>query len=396
MKTCLLYLFFLAYPFSGFGQFSDDLNNPSLFITKFPFTQLTGGVIMIKAQFDNLKEPFNFILDTGSGAISLDSATVAEFNIPNSPSGKSVRGIAGVKAVNHALDHSLTFPNLKVDSLTFYINDYDLLTSVYGIKIDGIIGYSLLKRYIVKVDFDSMSIEIHTPGKYKYPRSGKLFYPTFTALPILPFIIQDEKKIQPKFYIDTGAGLSLLVTEQMASDSSFFMKKRKPLPILAQGLGGKKAIKITITKKVRIGPYSFKKVPTHVLDDTYNVISYPFLGGLIGNDLLRRFNLVINYPAKEFFIKPNSHFKDAFDYSYTGINLYSIDGAIEIHDIVPNSPASKAGILDGDILIAVNKNFTNNILVYKDLLAKTKTQVTLIILRNNELINKKIKIERIY
>lgn len=396
MRTCLLYLFFLSYPFSVFAQSSDDLNNPSRFITKFPFTQLTGGVIMIKAQFDNLKEPLNFILDTGSGAISLDSATVAEFNIPNAPSGKSVRGIAGVKAVNHALNHSLTFPRLKVDSLTFYINDYDLLTSVYGIKIDGIIGYSFLKRYIVKVDFDSMNIEIFTPGKYKYPRNGTLFYPTFTALPILPFIIQDEKKIQPKFYIDTGAGLSLLVTEQMAGDSSFFMKKRKPLPILAQGLGGKKAIKITITKKVKIGPYSFKKVPTHVLDDTYNVISYPFLGGLIGNDLLRRFNLVINYPAKEFFIKPNSHFKDAFDYSYTGINLYSVDGAIEIHDIVPNSPASNAGILDGDILIAVNKNFTNNILVYKDLLAKTKTQVTLIILRNNELINKKIKVGRIF
>ena len=396
MRRYLLYLFFLAFPFFVFAQQSDDINYPARFITKFPFTQLTGGVIMIKAQFDSLTEPLNFILDTGSGAISLDSSTTAEFHIPNSPSGKSVRGIAGVREVNHAPNHFLKFPGLTVDSLTFYINNYDLLTSVYGIKIDGIIGYSFLKQYIVKVNFDAFEIQIYTPGTIKYPRGGKLFFPTFTALPILPFTIEDEKKIQPKFYIDTGAGLSLLLTEQLASDSSFFKKKRKPLPILAQGLGGKKAIMITVSKRIKLGPYKFKKVPTHILDDTYNVISYPFLGGLVGNDLLRRFNLIINYPGKEIFLKPNTHFKDSFDYSYTGLNIYEIDGAIEIHDVAPNSPATRAGIMDGDILMAVNKNFSNNIQTYKDLLSKANTMVPIIIIRNNELINIKLKVGRIY
>ena len=365
-------------------------------ITKFPFTQLTGGVIMIKAQFDTMKVPFNFILDSGSGAISLDSSTVEEFKILNTPSGKSVRGIAGIREVNHAPDHSLTFPGLKVDSLTFYINNYDLLSSVYGVKIDGIIGYSFLKQFIVKVDFDTLELQIFTPGKLKYPRGGKLFFPTFTALPILPVTIEDEREIRPKFYIDTGAGLSLLLTEQLAEDSSFFKKKRKPLPILAQGLGGKKAIMITVSKKIKIGPYTFKKVPTHILDDTYNVISYPFLGGLIGNDLLRRFNLIINYPAKEIFLKPNKHFKDVFDYSYTGLNIYEVDGAIEIHDVAPNSPATRAGIIDGDILLAVNKNFSNHVQTYKDLLSKANTVIPIIIIRNNQLINLKLKVGRIY
>lgn len=396
MRAFRLYLFYLLFPFSVYAQQNDDINNPARYITKFPFTQLTGGVIMIKAQFDTLKEPFNFILDTGSGAVSLDSSTTVEFNIPNSSSGKSVRGIAGIREVNHATDHTLTFPGLKVDSLTFYINNYDLLTSVYGIKIDGIIGYSFLKRYIVKVNFDTLELEIYSPGKIKYPRGGKLLYPTFTALPILPVTIEDERKLQPKFYFDTGAGLSLLLTEQLVNDSSFFKKKRKPLPILAQGLGGKKAIMITITKKIKLGPYTFKKVPTHILDDTYNVISYPFLGGLIGNDLLRRFNLIINYPAREIFLKPNKHFRDVFDYSYTGLNIYEVDGAIEIHDVAPNSPATRAGIKDGDILLAVNKNFSNNIQTYKDLMSKANTTVSLVIIRNNELIDIKLKVGRIY
>ena len=396
MRAFLLFLFYYVFTFSAYSQQNNNTDNSAKFITKFPFTQLTGGVIMIKAQFDTLKKPFNFILDTGSGAISLDSSTVDEFHILNSSSGKSVRDIAGIREVNQAPDHSLKFPGLTVDSLTFYINNYDLLTSVYGIKIDGIIGYSFLKRYIVKVNFDTLELEIYTPGKIKYPRGGKLFFPTFTALPILPFTIEDERKIQPKFYFDTGAGLSILLTEQLVNDSAFFKKKRKPLPILAQGLGGKKAIMITISKKVKLGPYTFKKVPTHILDDTYNVISYPFLGGLVGNDLLRRFNLIINYPAREIFLKPNTHFKDVFDYSYTGLNIYEVDGAIEIHDVAPNSPATRAGIMDGDILLAVNKNFSNNIQTYKDLLSKANTTVPLVIIRNNELIDIKLKVGRIY
>lgn len=395
MRTCLISLLFCIYSFSGNGQQNID-SVKALLITKIPFTQLTGGVILVKAQFDTLKEPLNFILDTGSGAISLDSMTVEEFNILNTPSGKSVRGIAGVREVNYAQNHSLTFPGLVVDSLDFFINNYDILTSVYGVRIDGIIGYSLIKQFIIKVNFDSLNLEIFSPGKIKYPRGGRTLYPTFTALPIHALTIEDERRIKPKFYIDTGAGLSLLLTEQLVNDSSFFKKKRKPLPILAQGLGGKKPIMITVSKKVKIGPYSFRKVPTHILDDTYNVISYPFLGGLIGNDLLRRFNMIINYPAREIHLKPNSHYKDVFDYSYTGMNLYNIDGAIEIHDIAPNSPAMKAGLKDGDIVVAVNKNFTNNIQTYKDLLSKAKTTVPMIIIRDDQLIDIKLKVGRIY
>lgn len=395
MRNFLLYLICCFCSLTAIGQ---QEKNPkkALFITKFPFIQLTGGVILLKAQFDTIKEPFNFILDTGSGAISLDSTTAEEFNIFNSPSGKTVRGIAGVREVNYASNHSLTFPGLVVDSMDFYINNYEILTSVYGIKIDGIIGYSLIKQFIIKVNFDSLKLEFYSPGEIKYPRGGKTFYPSFTALPIQILTIEDQRLIKPKFYIDTGAGLSLLLTEQLASDSSFFKKKRKPLAILAQGLGGKKPIMITVTKKVKIGPYTFRKVPTHILDDTYNVISYPFLGGLIGNDLLRRFNLIINYPAKEFHLKPNSHFKDGFDYSYTGLNLYNIDGAIEIHDVAPNSPATKAGLQDGDVVVAVNKNFTNNIQTYKDLLSKANTTVPMIILREDKLIEVKLKVKRIY
>ncbi|MEO5650366.1 MAG: aspartyl protease family protein [Ginsengibacter sp.] len=369
---------------------------PAKYITRFPFKQLNGGVILIEARFNDFIQPFNFILDTGSGGISLDSSTTLEFNIPHVPSGRSVSGIAGIREVNFAQHNSLLFPGLKVDSLDFYINDYDILSSVYGLKIDGIIGYSFLRRYIVKVNFDSMRIEVYEPGKIQYPSGGTLLNPIFTALPIQPLIIKDTRTVRANFYFDTGAGLCFLISKEFEEDSAFLKKRRRPVSIQVQGLGGKKEMLLTIIKQVQLGPYTFRRVPTNILDDEFNALSYPFLGGLIGNDILRRFNMIINYPKREIHLKPNSHFKDEFDYSYTGMNMYYIDGKIVADDVIENSPAYKSGLKKDDIIVGVNANFSNDINVYKNLMHNVGEKVILIVLRNNELMTLSFKVGKIF
>jgi len=353
------------------------------FITRFPFKQLSGGVILLQAKFNDNPATLNFILDTGSGGISLDSSTCAEFNIPHSPSGRTINGIAGIREVDFAKNNTLVLPGLKVEGLDFYINNYDILTSVYGEKIDGIIGYSFFSRCIVKVNFDSIQIEVFEPGSIRYPRGGYLLHPLFTTLPIQPLVLTDERTVNANFYLDTGAGLSFLLSKDFADDSAVLMKKRQLLPIQAQGLGGNKRMMITVIKEVRIGPYRFKKVPTYILDDEYNATSYPFLGGLLGNDILKKFNITFNYKKREIHLLPNSHFRDRFEYSYTGMSIFFIDGKIIIDDIIPGSPADKAKFKKDDIIIAVNNNVTNDINQYKDILQSTDGKVRVVVMRNN-------------
>ena len=119
-------------------------------------------------------------------------------------------------------------------------------------------------------------------------------------------------------------------------------------------------------------------------DDQFNVTSYPVLGGLIGNDILRRFNTVLNYPQQEIYIKPNKHYLDSFDYSYTGLGFYLVDGAITVTDIIKDSPAEKAGFKEGDIIIGVETNFSNNIQAYKMLLQSAKARVRVVIMRDGQ------------
>jgi len=387
----------LIFSFTSSKAQEEFIPPPSKLLTSFPFTLLNGGIILVKATLGNYPDTLNFVFDTGSGGISLDSTTCTQLHIVPKPSDKTIRGIAGVRNVSFVYNETIHLPGLQVDSLNFHVNDYAILTSVYGQNIDGIIGYNFLTRYIVKIDYDSSLIYVYTKGTIKYPKGGYLTHPFIVNLPVEEAKVKDNTNISARFYFDTGAGLCLLLSTDFVSDSSLFgSKKKKPVPTLAQGLGGKTNMLQTTVKDFRIGPYHFRNVPTYIFDDEYNIASYPSLGGLIGNDLLRRFNIILNYGRREIYLMPNSHYRESFDYSYTGLSIYWIDDEIRVADVMKDSPAEKAGFKPGDIVFSVGNNFSKNIQVYKTMLQNIGEKIKVIIMRDGSLIELSLKVRRIF
>ncbi|MFD2919782.1 aspartyl protease family protein [Terrimonas rubra] len=358
---------------------------PSKFITRLPITLFTGGVIVLRARLDDHPDTLNFILDTGSSGISLDSTTTDYLKLKPTEPQKTIRGIAGLKRVGMLNDRTLYFPGLAVDSLDFHVNDYQTLTSVYGEKIDGIIGYSFLSRYILKINYDSAYIDVCSRGSIKYPKGGYLFRPFINTLPVQAAAVKDNRTVQSRFLYDIGAGLCVLFSKDFIEDSAFLKKKRKVYAKQAEGLGGKIDMHITILKEFRLGPYKFKKIPVNIFDDEFNVTSYPSMGGIIGNDLLRRFNCILNYSKREFHLKPNTHYNESFDYAYSGLEMYMIDGDIQIAEVAKNSPAEKAGLKMGDVVIGVNNDFTQNLNRYKVAMQAPKQKVKMVIRRDGKL-----------
>ncbi len=396
-NDCLLLLFlFVFLSFPCFAQAQEEFVQPAAkLLTTFSFRQFSGGVILIKATLNDDKDSLNFILDTGSGGISLDSQTVAKLKLPNQLSDKTIRGIAGIRKVNFSYNNSLRLPGLRVDSLNFHINDYDILTSVYGEHIDGIIGYSFFNRYIVKINYDSLLIHVYSKGTMKYPKGGYLLKPLLVNLLIQSARIIDDQDRMARFYFDTGAGLCLLLSTDFVEDSTLFSPKRKKVSTQVEGLGGKKQMELTTVKSFRLGPYRFKRVPAYIFDDEFNVTSYPYLGGLIGNDLLRRFNVILNYEKRDIYITPNTHYRDLFDYSYTGLNFYVVNNEVVITDVMKNSPAEKAGFLPDDVIMAINNNFTKNIQTYKTFLQNPGEKIKILIYREGKPLMLTLKVKSI-
>ena len=390
--TCLLLLGCLM---AGAGRAQEEFIEPSRLLTKMPFKQLTGGVVLLTATFGQFPDSLNFILDTGSGGISLDSATVAYFGLQPSPSNRSIRGIGGIRNVSFLYNQKLHFPKLTIDSLNFHVNDYEILTTVYGEKIDGIIGYSFLSRYIVKLNYDSSNIEVWTKGAIKYPKGGFFLRPIITTLPVHMARIRDEEIVNTRFLYDMGAGLCMMLSTDFIKDSGLLKKKRKLYVKEAEGLGGKIDMQMTVVREVKLGPYRFKNVPVYIFEDTYNITSYPYLGGLIGNDLLRRFNTILNYDKRMFYLVPNSHFTDPFDYAYSGIELYYIEGEIVVGDVAKGSPAETAGIQEGDIVFSINRVFNKNMVQLKAELQHAGLRIKMIVKRNGEFIEFNFKTKSI-
>jgi hypothetical protein len=394
-KVCAIFLgCLLACNFQADAQ-EEFIEPPSRQLTRIPFVQLTGGIVIIQAKLNQFTDTLNFVLDTGSSGISLDSTTADYLKMKPEPTNRTIRGIAGIKTVPFLYKQTLHFPKLSVDSLDFHVNDYSILTAVYGERIDGIIGYSLLSRYIMKINYDSMFIDICTKGTIKYPKGGYLLKPTISSLPVQNLRIKDAKTVHSRFLYDIGAGVCMMLSTDFVFDSSILSKKRKLLTKEGEGVGGKIDMYVTVVKEVKIGPFKFRSVPTYIFDDDYNVTSYPYLGGLIGNDLLRRFNTILNYDKKDFYLIPNSHFNDPFDYSYSGMELYFIDGEIIVGDVAKASPAESAGIKEGDVIIAINNNFSQHLNQYKIALQTTNEKVKVIIRRDEELLEYVFKIKSI-
>ena len=354
------------------------------YLSTLRFQVLNGGIILGKVKMNDFADSLNFIFDTGCGGVSLDSLTCSRLKLTPVPSPNMIRGIAGT-CKQHILEGMrLSIAGVTLDSLTMQVNDYDILSTVYGVKIDGIVGFSFFSRYLVWVNYDSSIMDIYTKGSVKYPRGGYLLRPRLFGLPMLEGRLADARNINSRFYFDTGAGLCLLFSSEFTADSAVFgPRRKKPVPTQGAGLGGKADMRLTILKSFQLGPFHFRQIPTYIFDDPYDVTCYPQLGGLIGNDLLRRFNLIINYSKSEIYITPNGSYRQPFDYSYSGVNIGLVEGQVIVTDVMPGSPGDLAGLKEGDIILEINGNTHQDVQTYQNLLKTLGPKVKVRVRRSN-------------
>jgi len=356
----------------------------SRYLTSIHFKVLFGGIIIGKARIDGFPDSLNFIFDTGCGSVSLDSTTAAGFGMVPRTSSAVIHGVGGICPQRLVDSQSLHLGDITIDSLSVQVCDYDILSSIYGEKIDGIIGYTLFSRYLVKVDYDKQRMDLYTRGPITYPRGGYLLKPRLFGLPMLEGQVADARDVRSRFYFDTGAGLCLLFSTSFATDSAVFSPKRKkPVRIQGAGLGGKTEMQLTTLRNFSLGPFRFRQIPTYIFEDAYDVTSYPQLAGLIGNDLLRRFNLILNYDRSEIYILPNESYGQPFDYSYSGISIARIGGKIVVTDVMTESPGEKAGFREGDVVLAINKDVGQDLQAYQAMLRTIGPKVKVLVQRES-------------
>ena len=79
-----------------------------------------------------------------------------------------------------------------------------------------------------------------------------------------------------------------------------------------------------------------------------------YQAGNVGAGVLKKFNIVWNYPRHEIFFEKNKHHaeRDVFDRAGFWVNLG--DNVFDVVDVIAQSPAEVAGLQRGDRIVTVN------------------------------------------
>lgn len=377
----------------------------------------------------------NFILDSGVGTTIL-------FNINNKDSLQlnnvekiKLRGLGEDDAIDAILSKGniFGFNNILSSSQNLYVvfDDSFDLSSKLGITIHGIIGYRILKDFVVKINYATKKITFYSTETYNYKNCRKCETLDLEFYKLKPYINVGIKldsftnKITPvKLLIDSGGSDAMWLFENTHPD--ILTPKKYFEDFLGEGLSGSIYGKRSIIKGLVLGKFELK-YPTVSFPDSLsiaNALKFESRNGSLGANILKRFTVIFDYKNYKITLKKGSSFNEPFRYNMSGIELiyngkllvkendntsfglasnnqnsdrnkvvlsynykYSFKPTYKIFKVRKNSPAYNAGLEPNDIVIRINGEYTYNLKleeIVEKFYQKENKKINLVIERNGQ------------
>lgn len=377
-----------------------------------------------------------FLLDSGVNETILFSLDNKEVNfneiekIKFSGLGESM-DIEGLKSVNNLVNIGKNYKDSQ--HTIFIILDESInFSSHVGIPVNGIIGYHFFKNHQVEINFTTEKIIIYNDQKSFTKREKK-----FEALPVTiegnkPYLLADvemaDKKVNSKLLIDLGNSDAVWLFPKLIEN--FEYNRPNIDDYLGRGFNGDIFGKRSRIHRLYVGDFSFDR-PLTAMPDEYSIQHLklvPERKGSIGNEILRRFTVIFDYPEKKILLRKNKNYHDPFLFNNSGLDIQQTGMTWE-KDLVtvetkrnaktPNeqetlelpekfhynfvlkpkfsvagcrkdSPCSMAGLQKNDQLISINKKKVGNMTMQQINSYFKKddgTKIHLEVERNNQILN---------
>ena len=300
----------------------------------------------------NGKGPFHFSFDTG-GANVIDSAVAKELGVASGGSAEVTGTGSGSEASSFAVIKTLQIGDAQLKDQVFIVlpiaKSFGVAT---GGQMDGVIGYEVLSRFLTTFDYGNKKVVFHMPGSYTPP-------PDATVVPIVLFGTQPQfacgiDAVPATCTLDTGASQSL-------SFYGPFIKAHPgviPAKLSEQGVDGFGVGGISMGRLGRLRSFSVGGLTLHDLVGDYPTqaeggLALPIFAANVGGGVWKRFTLTLDYHGHAMMLTPNAGFAAPDQWERSG--LYLIDkGAITAIDVRPGTPAAKAGLKKGDVIVSLN------------------------------------------
>lgn len=433
IKLILYFLFVFVVSSCGYSQTGFYFKNKNTDKVSLSFKKIN-NLIIIPVTI-NGKE-LSFILDSGvNKTILFNLSSKDSISLINSEK-VSLQGLGGGEAVSAIISRNNRVNIKELISIdeTIYVvlKDFYDLSGKMGKTIHGIIGYSVFKNFVVKINYRTNRIIFYKPESFKNKKCRKCFSTKLSFYRRKPYL---KAKVQldtigsslldVKLLIDTGGSDALWLFEY--SDKKIKTPKKYFRDILGEGLSGTIYGNRSRVPAFVLGDFKIPEPTVSFLDtlSTNTTKNLNYRNGSIGAGILSRFTVWLDYPNMKVMFKKNSSFRKKFYYDMSGLDIvydgrelvkevknersiktdynqeirkentisfitryqFRFKPTYKIKSVVKNSPADKAGLKPGDRIISLNRkaayNYTLSNIIAK-FQERDNKKIRLVIDRNGE------------
>ncbi|MDB2571192.1 aspartyl protease family protein [Polaribacter sp.] len=390
----------------------------------------------------------SFILDTGVDKTILFSLSENDSLGLKNVKKISLHGLGKGKAIDALISqkNKLKVGALKSNDETIYVvlKDQFELSGKMGTTIHGIIGYSLLKDVIAKINYKTKKIILYNPKNFQYKKCKKCEeFPVefYRNKPYVDAAIQldtiGNEMTSVKMLIDTGGSDALWLFEE--SHEKIKTPLRHYNDILGEGLSGTIYGNRARIPKVRLGKFEVLQPTVSFLDtiSTLQARKFETRNGSIGSNILKRFKVWIDYPNKKLILRKCAALTGGFEYNMSGLDIvyngeqlvkemdpekvisysgqnssfennsntitfsasyrFKFKPSYRISKVLQNSPAALVGIYPDDILLKINGNSVHDLSIgqlIKKLQTKDSKKIRVTIRRGEDILKFQFKLKK--
>ncbi|MGV0829768.1 aspartyl protease family protein [Empedobacter brevis] len=272
----------------------------------------------------------NFIIDSGLKETILFSQFDQTINKENLRQvtlrglGKDVANTKGYYSSDNVMIIGKNYASKNMKIVVIQDENFNLFSRL-GIDVHGIIGAEFFKNYPIRIDYFKHKItiynSIHSVKKLaKYHVNELEINSENKPFTIIDFI-HDKTYAHQKMLIDIGNSDGLWLFKNQIGNLPALQHSFSDE--LGKGFNGTINGERGTIVSVNLGKYTFQQ-PLIAIP---NFESIQFINvkndrkGSLGNEILRRFTIVLDYPNNKFYYKPNRNFKDAFHYNRSGLTI---------------------------------------------------------------------------
>jgi hypothetical protein len=205
-----------------------------------------------------------------------------------------------------------TSHNLQLGKSVYKTEVYDAELS--GHDTDGRFGWNLFDGMIVELNYDKGLMIVHSkmPRKIKKDRQyTKLDINYLSQLFFVEGVIKQNGIIDINLFVfDTGYQRAIMLDNDLLEQNNFPSDKMQVIErtIMHGAQGNEIPVVTSELEGLKLGKYELKNIPAQIL--TTNKPIQNKNAHYLGNEVLKRFNIVLDFQENVVYLKPNKYFDE--------------------------------------------------------------------------------------